>query len=595
MSEPDVLPRWDVSDVFPSLDSREFVDATESFGADIARLSAVYARHRVGGDNSDPSGIDEVIAETNTVNETARVLGAYTLSVVSTDSFDPNGQRAQSELRGLSSELARLGARFAAWVGACGADAMIATGPVAAAHAWPLRRTEVRAAHQMSAGEEDLFAETSTTGGQAWTQLFNDVTSQLAADVEGRGTMPMAAIRGLNTNSDPTVRAAGYAAEMTALPTVSVALAHAMNAIKGEANIVNRRRSWANPLDASLYANSVDRTTYEAMMSAVRAALPDLRRWMRCKAELHGYVGGLEWSDLFAPLPTAPAEVSWSDGCDQVREAFAAYSPSLAALANQAMSDQWIDAEPRAGKRGGAFCSSLKGHRSIVHLNWSGSADSVSTLAHELGHAYHNTQLAFRTPMQRALPMALAETASIFCETLLTEAGLRQATPVQRLSLLDTDLIGTTQVVVDIFSRVLFETEVFARRQKRSLTSDEMCELMAQSQHEAYGDGLAEGSKHPYMWAVKPHYYNAHFYNWPYTFGLLFGLGLHKVYTGDPERFRSGYDDLLSNVGMASAVELGQHFGIAVDDEAFWHASLDIVRRRIAEYETLATSAKMTP
>jgi oligoendopeptidase F len=197
--------------------------------------------------------------------------------------------------------------------------------------------------------------------------------------------------------------------------------------------------------------------------------------------------------------------------------------------------------------------------------------------------------------MQSSLPMALAETASIFCETLLTESGLQQATSLQRLSLLDTDLVGTNQVVVDIFSRVHFETEVFARRQKRSLTSDEMCELMIQAQHEAYGDGLAEGSNHPYMWAVKPHYYNSHFYNWPYTFGLLFGLGLHEVYQGDPERFRSGYDDLLSNVGMAAAVDLGRRFGIAIDDEAFWHASLDIIRRRIAEYETLAAGAKMTP
>ena len=595
MGEPDVLPRWDLTDVFPSLASREFSAATEEFGADIARLGALYERLNVSVHNADPSGIDEVITATNAVNETARLLGSYTLSVVSTDSFDADGQRAQSELRLLSSEFARLGAKFAAWVGTCGADAMIATGPVAAAHAWPLRRTEVRAAHQMSAGEEDLFAETSATGGQAWSQLFNDVTSQLTADVKGRGNLTMAAVRGLNTHSDSTLRAAGYDAEMKAWPTVSVTLAHAMNAIKGEANIVNRRRSWANPLDASLYANSVDRPTYEAMTSAVRAALPDLRRWMRCKAQLHGYVGGLQWADLFAPLPMAPTEVSWSDGCDQVREAFSAYSPSLVALANQAMSDQWIDAEPRAGKRDGAFCSSLKGDRSIVHLNWSGSAENVSTLAHELGHAYHNTQLAFRTSMQRALPMALAETASIFCETLLTEAGLRHAAPEQRLSLLDTDLIGTNQVVVDIFSRVLFETEVFARRQKRSLTSDELCELMAKAQHDSYGDGLAEGSKHPYMWAVKPHYYSSHFYNWPYTFGLLFGLGLHEVYAGDPERFRSGYDDLLSNVGMASAVDLGKPFGIAVDDEAFWHASLDIVRRRIAEYETLAASAKMTP
>ena len=594
MNEPDVLPRWDLTDLFPSLEGREFSAATEAFGADIARLGALYERLDVGGHNVDPSGVDKVIKATNDVNESARLLSSYTLSVVSTDSFDADGQRAQSELRLLSSELARLGARFAAWVGACGAEAMIATGPVAAAHAWPLRRTEVRATHQMSGGQEDLFAETSATGGQAWAQLFNDVTSQLTAEVNGRGHMPIAAVQGLATHDDATVRAAAFDAEMTAWPTVAVTLAHAMNAIKGEANIINRRRSWESPLDASLYANSVDRPTYDAMTDAVRDALPDLRRWMRCKAELHGSPGGLRWSDLFAPVPGSPL-VSWSDGCARVRNAFGAYSPSLAALAGQAMSDQWIDAEPRAGKRGGAFCAPLVGDRSIVHLNWAGSADSVSTLAHELGHAYHNTQLAFRTPMQRALPMALAEAASIFCETLLTEDGLRQASAPERLALLDTDLTGTTQIVVDIHSRLLFETEVFARRQQRSLTTDELCELMAQSQHEAYADGLAEGSKHPYMWAAKPHYYNSHFYNWPYTFGLLFGLGLHAVYQRDPERFRSGYDDLLSNVGMASAVDLGKPFGIAVDDQAFWHASLDVVRRRIAEYESLAAGAKMTP
>jgi oligoendopeptidase F len=586
----DLLPRWDVTDVFPSLTSREFNSATESFGASVARLAALYDHHFVGADNTGTDGIDDVLVATNLVSDESRRLGVYVLSVVSTDSFDPDGQRAQSELRAIDAQLNQLSARLTAWVGVCGADAMAAAGPIAAEHTWPLRRLEVRATHQMSPDQENLYADTSTTGSQAWAQLFNDVTSQLEADVEGRGRLPMAAVRGLATNADPNVRRHGYEAELAAWPTVSTVLAHAMNAIKGEANIVNKRRSWASPLDASLYANSVDRSTYDAMMAAAHNALPDFRRWMRTKAQLHGYDGGLRWHDLFAPLPTSPGAVSWTDGCARVDQAFGAFSPSLAQLYRQAVVDKWIDAEPRAGKRGGAFCAPLMDGRSIVHVNWSGSADSVSTLAHELGHAYHNVQLAQRTAMQRALPMALAETASIFCETLLVEDGLKRAEGAERLALLDTDLVGSNQVVVDIISRVLFETEVFARRQKRTLTADEMCDLMQQAQVDAYGDGLSVDTPHRYMWALKPHYYNAHFYNWPYMFGLLFGLGLHATFLTDPDRFRSGYDDLLSRVGMASAAELGAPFGIDVNSEAFWTASFDTIRTRIAEYERLATS-----
>ena len=212
------------------------------------------------------------------------------------------------------------------------------------------------------------------------------------------------------------------------------------------------------------------------------------------------------------------------------------------------------------------------------------------SLAHELGHAYHNTQLAHRTPMQRQLPMALAETASIFCETLLFESGLLDADERERLALLDLDLQGATQVVVDIHSRFLFESALFERRRNATLSPGELCDLMGDAQQRAYGDGLDQSSRHEWMWAVKPHYYGSHFYNWPYTFGLLFGLGLYACYRQEPERFRSGYDDLLASVAMAPSTELGARFGIDLHDEAFWTASLDTLRARMAEYERLAAT-----
>ncbi len=393
------------------------------------------------------------------------------------------------------------------------------------------------------------------------------------------------------THPDSAVRRAAYEAELAAWPRVATASAAALNAIKGEANIVDRRRRWASPLDASLFANAVSRPTFDAMQAAIHDSLPRFRSWMRTKARLHGHDGGLPWWDLMAPLPTAPGTISWDEGMHLVRDAFGTYSGPLAGLVDRALAERWIDAAPRAGKVGGAFCMSLTGDRSLVLLNWSGSVDAAQTTAHELGHAYHNTQLAHRSPLQRRLPMALAETASIFCETLVVEAGLAHLGGAERLALLDVDLQGSTQVIVDIHSRFLFETEVFARRQRRTLGVSELDEMMREAQAAAYGDGLDQSTAHPHMWVVKGHYYGSHFYNWPYSYGLLFGLGLFARYRDDPERFRDGYDDLLSRAGMDTAEELGASFGLDVTDEAFWRASLAVIDDRIRQYEELAGGA----
>ena len=231
---------------------------------------------------------------------------------------------------------------------------------------------------------------------------------------------------------------------------------------------------------------------------------------------------------------------------------------------------------------------SFVGDRSLVLLNWNGSVDAAQTTAHELGHAYHNTQLAQRTPLQKMLPMALAETASIFCETLVVEEGLTRLTGLDRLALLDVDLQAANQVVVDIRSRFLFETALFAARQRRTVGVDQLVEMMGAAQAEAYGDGLDQSTAHPYMWAVKGHYYGSHFYNWPYTYGLLFGLGLYARSRDDPAAFRTRYDDVLSRCGMATAEELAGAFGFDVTSEAFWTASLDVLRARIAEHRRVA-------
>lgn len=595
----DSLPRWSVADIHDSFEARTFGDAMDRCGADMFRLEALFEEHGIRATEprpvtaADGRAADAVIAAINDLRDHADLTAAYILATTTTDSYNEQAEGLLGEFDMVDVRQRPLTARLADWISSLGIDGLAAVSDQVAEHYGPLEKLARRAAHQMSESEEGLYADLVSTGSSAWDLLHGVVTSQLSVPVEmPDGTapsMPMAAVRGLATHADPAVRKAAYNAEMAIWPTVAPVCAAAMNAVKGEANVVNRRRGWESPLDASLFSNSVSRPTFDAMQQAITDSLADLRGWMRSKARLLGHEGALPWYDLMAPLPLAAPAVSWDDGVQIVRNAFSSYGGGLSGLVDRALGEQWVDAGPRAGKQGGAFCMPLTGDRSLVFLNWSGSFESAQTTAHELGHAYHNTQLAQRTPIQRDLPMALAETASIFCETLVVEEGLQRMQGNERLALLDVDLQGTAQVVVDIRSRFLFETEVFARRQRRTLGVSELNKLMLQAQADAYGDGLLQSTAHPYMWAVKPHYYGSHFYNWPYTYGLLFGLGLFAQYQQDPERFKAHYDDALSRAGMNSAEELAAVFGFDVTDQAFWTASLDVVRARIASYNELAS------
>ncbi|HLY84148.1 MAG TPA: M3 family oligoendopeptidase [Acidimicrobiales bacterium] len=595
MATIDAAPRWDMTTVFPSPGSREFAAAHEALGADLDRLTGLYDRHAIRGGEAgvptaaDLAAFDEVITATNTLLEQARTLNAYLSALFSADARDDEASTLYSQLQAKLAGLQKLTTRFEAWVARFGPDALTAASQVAADHAYALQRAVVSASHLMSEAQESLYADLRLTGSSAWDKLHGDVTALLVADVDGV-PVPITQVRGMATNPDSGLRERAYRAELAAWETVAIPLGAALNAIKGETNTVNARRGWPDALAAALQANNVERPALDAMQEAVVGSFPQFRRFLAAKARLLGHDGALPWWDLFAPIP-GEQQVSWPAATLAVEEAFASYSAELAGLAHRALHERWVDAEVREGKRGGAFCLSVKGDESRVLLNFDDSFQSVQTLAHELGHAYHNTQLAGRTPLQRRTPMALAETASIFCETIMVSAGLAAATDRQRLALLNVDLQGACQIVVDIHSRFLFEREVFSRREKGTLPVAELCHLMTEAQRATYGDGLRADALHPYMWAVKPHYYSSAYYNWPYCFELLFGIGLYARYREDPERFRSGYVDLLSSTGLGSAADVAARFAIDITSVDFWAAGLDVVGGRIADFEHLVAAS----
>jgi len=588
---PSELPHWDLTPFFPGLDSREFLGLNEEVASEVGRLQRRFDELGVRGgdpialDDAVVATADEVVESFNRLLSNMRRIGSYLYGHTSTDARNGDAAGALSRYQASVAPFATLDGRFDAWLARLDLAELTTRSTVAADHAYALQRGADAAKHQMTEEQEDLAAELSLTGGRAWAKLHGDLTARLTATVDGE-VLPMSMVRGLATDPDPARREAAFHAELEAWETVTVPLSTALNAFKGEANVLNRRRGWTDSLDPALENNGVSREILAAMQGAVVESLPHWHRYLRAKARLMGHDGGLPWWDLIAPVGT-PKRFAWPEATAAIRSAFSGYSGRLAGLVDRAVDEAWIDAEPRGGKVGGAYCMSVTDGVSRVLCNFDGSFDSVQTLAHELGHAYHNVNLGERTPMQRSTPMALAETASIFCETIMVQAGLAATTDDAdgRLALLDGDLSGACQVVVDIHSRFLFERALSAEREQGVVSVDRLRELMLDAQAEAYGDGVDPQWRHPDMWAVKGHYFTA-YYNWPYTFGLLFGIGLYAEFQRDPDHFRAGYDDLLSATGLGDAATLAARFGIDVADRSFWAASLQVLVDRIDEFES---------
>ena len=597
MTTVQTLPHWDMGVVYPGMESWEFQVGFARVVQDIQDLArlfdahAIEKREHVAINDELVKAFESVLQRYNEVMEESRTLITYITCFVTTNTLDRLAQAKMSEIQQASVTLSQLGTRFSAWIGSLDVEALIGRSPMAQAHAFMLRKARVRAAHLMPPAEENLASELNLSGGTAWEKLHSDVTSQLKVTLEQDGerqALPMSMVRNLAYEVERDTRRRAYEAELAGWQVAAVPLAAAMNSIKGEVNVLSRRRGWESPLEASLVDNNIDRQTLDAMMTAARESFPDFRRYLRAKAHALG-LERLAWYDLFAPIGSEDRVWSFDESASFIVEQFGAYSARLADFAARAFREHWIDAEPRAGKIDGAFCAWLRRDESRVFANYKAAFSGVSTLAHELGHAYHNLNLVQRTMLQRSTPMTLAETASIFCETIIRNAALRNAGKQEQIAILEASLQGACQVVVDITSRFLFEQRVFERRKQRELSIDELNALMLEAQRETFGDGLDENLLHPYMWAMKPHYYSSRlsFYNYPYMFGLLFGLGLYAQYAKNPETFKQGYDTLLSSTGLADAATLAEQFGIDIHSVDFWRASLDIVREDIALFEEL--------
>ena len=590
------LPHWDLSEIYPGLDTPEFAEGFANGLQTIKALVALFDQHhinRIDDATQMPEDatavLEQIVTAYNSGVDEIITLYTYIFSFIATDSRNTAAQAKLSEIQQQFSHLSLLGTRLTAWLGSLDVEALINDSTIAADHAFVLRRAQQEAEHLMSPIEEALAAELNLTGSQSWNRLFNTYTSQLTVTVEMEGEskeMPLTAAQNLMFSPDRDLRKQANDQIEAALAKAAVPNAAALNAIKGETLALSRRRGWESPLYMVLFDNAIDRETLEAMNDAARRAFPDFQCYLRARARFLE-LPILAHYDRLVPLGQGSQQWSYGEVQQFIIEQFRTYSPRMADLAQRAFANGWIDAEPRDGKRGGAFCMWLRNGDSRILSNFEPSFNSLGTLAHELGHAYHNLNLRDRTILQRSLPMTLAETASTFCQKVVENAALKTAVKSDQIIILDTLLEYAARVVLGATSDFDFETEVFKLRAQRDLSVEELCDLSFKTRMAPVGDTIDPETHTRYRWVYVPHYYGSSYYNFPYTFGLLFGLGLYARYQENADEFRQGYDDLLSATGMGEAADLAARFGINIRDTAFWEGSLDVLRADIDRFDKL--------
>ena len=517
-----------------------------------------------------------------------RKLAGYCSLRRSANSNDREVSVLMNKIQTLMASTAKENVMFEKYVGNIeDLDAVLSSDEVLAQYKFYFGEVKKSVSHNMSDDAEDVFAKMNISGGRAWGDLFSYLTATLEVDYNGE-TTTLSTIRGLAESDDAAVRKSAFEAELAAYKKVKDPIAFALNSIKAQVNTEAELRGYENPLAMTLEQSRMKKDTLDAMLEAMREYMPKFREYLRHKAKLLGFENGLPWYELYTPMGQAGSKVFTAEEAHAyLVEHFESFAPDLAEMVDEAFKNDWIDFYPRAGKVGGAFCSNLPfAKQSRVLTNFSGSFGSVVTLAHELGHAYHGMMIQDHRPLNTGYTMPVAETASNFNELIIVNDAIAKSEGGEKIQLIESQLQDCTQIIVDIYSRFLFEDEVIRRRKNTFLFAKDLEEIMINAQKEAFGDGLDESTLHPYMWCCKGHYFRAglSYYNFPYAFGGLFSRGLYAKYLEEGEAFLPKYRALLKATTVDTVENVAHIAGIDLTKPEFWRKSLQIIADKIDEF-----------
>ncbi len=574
--------RWDLTTIYPSVDSKEFNE-------DLAKLKRLLASFKAEIENNKAT-LADLVDKTNEMWDLSTTLSSYAYCQVSTNTTNKVAVNALNKVEELSMDLAVCDTLFTSYVAEHSQEVELfcKKNPH---YTYVLQEIANDAKHQMSKEMEELAADLSRSGADSYSRLQEAISSAACAELDGK-KLTVIQLRALATNADREVRRKAYEAELRVWKEHEIAFCYALNGIKGTCLSLEKRRKWNSPIERSMHGARINQKILDALIGTLEKKLPMFRSYMKTKAKLLG-VDKMAFYDLFAPVGNANMVYTLDQAHEFVAKQYGLFNPEMGKFADHAFNANWIDPLPRVGKTGGAYDIYMpKIKESRVFANFDGTYDGVSTFAHELGHAWHDHIISTKPSLLGQYPMTLAETASIFSEFIVFKGAVEQATKEEKVAIIEQFVQSACQVCVDILCRFYFERELFARRKDGELMPDEMCSIMIDCQKKTYGDGLDENFLHPYMWAVKGHYYSAgfSFYNYPYAFGQLFALGLFhrsESSSSDGRPFYEKYNELLSLTGQLPAKDVAATAGIDLEDPAFWQEGMDIIASYAKQLEEM--------
>lgn len=569
---------WDLTQLYQSFDDPRFQ-------ADFHALKDLHREmtNCIGGKEE---ALETYIHQASAFKAVSERLHCFIMLTQAANTRDQEALKANDQLNDLLASFKKDDVLIERWIGTFDFDTI--TSPLIRQHRYILEEIKKGQAHALDEESESLIAYMKNTGSYSWAVYKDQLIAGHTVMIDGQ-RYPLTEVLNMAYSPDQAVRKKAYEAEIESYQAIEQGVAACLNAIKGEVLYTTKLHHYESELQRTCENSRLSIKTLNVLLEVMKKHMPIFRDYLKLKAAYLGHRNGLPWYDLYAPVVASDQLYPYEEGSQFVIAQFNTFSEHLGSFAKRAVHERWIDVEPRPYKVGGAFCEnimSLKQSRFL--LNYGSHFSDLITMAHELGHGFHGECLKDESILNTDYPMPIAETASTFCETIVTQAALKKASPDEQLAILENALNDATQVICDIYSRFLFESRFFTLREKGPLSVDQIKTLMLEAQKEAYGDGLDPDALHPYMWTWKPHYYDPDysFYNFPYAFGLLLAKGLYAMYLEDPS-FASRYEQLLAYTGQADLEDVALTVGINLQNPSFWEGSMAVLKEDADRFASL--------
>jgi len=589
---------WDLTSYFPKFNGPEMKKFKKELKEDIESIRNKASS--LSSLNTDNQGEwEKIFLDSEDLTMRYSHLRSYIGCLASADSLNEEHLKEEAEMSVLGAEFSKLSSELLNTVKDTPNDVFetFTKRQTLVNASYYLNRVREESKKRMNPENEILAADLGVDGLNAWGRLYDTISSKLEFDMEypegKKARLPMSQRRSLMEKPDRQTRKAAFEGGNEAWESIEDVTASALNSIAGTRLTLNRHRGIDHFLDVALFQASISKKTLDAMLEAIYSEIELPREILRLKAKTMNREN-IAWYDLGAPMDLEfKKKLNWEEAQRLVRNSFTASYPELGTFVESVFEKNWVDWEPREGKRPGGFCTgSLLTKESRIFMTYNETTGDVLTLAHEAGHAFHSHVMREIRPYSHFYPMTLAESASTFGEMILTEGILEDPSinEAEKTLMLDTEINHGAIYLMDIPVRYEFEKAFYEERQKGEVSVSRLKELMMETQRRIFGNVLEDGGEDPYFWASKLHFYitGVTFYNFPYTFGYLLSRGLFAMFKKEGKEFLPKYEEFLRLTGSDTAENVARRsIGHDLESSEFWVESIHTLSEPLNKLKAL--------